>query len=578
MTEDVRSDPGGLVPGEQLAGYQVQEQIGHGGMAVVYRALDLRLGRVVALKVLAPHLIEDEAFRLRFIRESRAAAGVDHPHIIPVYEAGEAGGVLFIAMRYVGHGDVRSLIDTKGRLSLTRTVAIVAQAASALDAAHAHGLVHRDVKPGNMLLALASDDSDHVYLSDFGLSKHSLSPTTLTSTGQFLGTLDYVSPEQIQGHPVDGRADQYALACTTVEMLTGTPPFRHEDSMAVMWAQIESPPPSVTQRRPGLAPAVDDVIAIAMAKSPTNRYPTCREFAAALTVAVESRRPRTAPAEIRTDRPDLQSAPAWPSDKQAASHQAGVDGNGSDPAGPGLAGPDQAGPHLAGPYQAGPAQAGPDQAGSDQPGAERGELMVPGTRLDNLPARINPVDYAAHEPVHPLRPADAPAVRTWPHRLEQASWARGSRFTRRGRNLTLAALAGLVVLAGAAGIGYKLAHGQQVPAHPHGSPSAGAGVTGNQADQIVRRYFGDINHHRFRAAYQLSDRSETYANFRAGFAGTKRDIVRITNTNGNVVTAVLKALQTDGSVKTFRGTYTVTNGTITNTDVHLLGQTQPTTS
>jgi serine/threonine protein kinase len=553
VTEDVRSDPGGLVPGEQLAGYQVQEQIGHGGMAVVYRALDLRLGRVVALKVLAPHLIEDEAFRQRFIRESRAAAGVDHPHIIPVYEAGEAGGVLFIAMRYVGHGDVRSLIDTKGRLPLARTVAIVAQAASALDAAHAHGLVHRDVKPGNMLLALASDDSDHVYLSDFGLSKHSLSPTTLTSTGQFLGTLDYVSPEQIQGHPVDGRADQYALACTTVEMLTGTPPFRHEDSMAVMWAQIESPPPSVTQRRPGLSPAVDEVIAVAMAKSPTSRYPTCREFAAALTVAVESRRPRTAPAEIRTDRPDLQSAPAWPGDKQAANHQAGVDGNGSDPAGPGLAGPDQA-------------------------AAEPGERMVPGTLLDNLPARINPVDYAAHEPIHPLRPTGAPAGRTWQHRLDQASWARGSRFTRRGRNLTLAALAGLVVLAGAAGIGYKLAHGQQVPPHPQGSTSAGTGATGNQADQIVRRYFGDINHHRFRAAYQLSDRSETYANFRAGFAGTKRDIVRITSTNGNVVTAVLKALQTDGSVKTFQGTYTVTNGTITKTDVHLLGQTQPTTS
>ena len=184
-------------------------------MAVVYRALDLRLGRLVALKVLAPHLGEDEAFRQRFIRESRAAAGVDHPHIIPVFEAGEAGGVLFIAMRYVSHGDVRSLIDAEGRLSPARTATITSQVASALDAAHAHGLVHRDVKPGNILLGQASgSDADHVYLSDFGLSKHSLTPSTLTSTGQFLGTLDYVSPEQIQGHPVDGRADQYALACT----------------------------------------------------------------------------------------------------------------------------------------------------------------------------------------------------------------------------------------------------------------------------------------------------------------------------------------------------------------------------
>src|SRR5271165_1073916 len=187
-------------------------------MAVVYRALDLRLGRLVALKVLAPHLGEDEAFRQRFMRESRAAAGVDHPHIVPVFEAGEAAGVLFIAMRYVADGDVRSLIETEGSVSPSRTARITSQVASALDAAHAHGLVHRDVKPANILLDVkpanillgqaSGSDMDHVYLSDFGLSKHSLTPSTLTSTGQFLGTLDYVSPEQIQGHPIDGRADQ----------------------------------------------------------------------------------------------------------------------------------------------------------------------------------------------------------------------------------------------------------------------------------------------------------------------------------------------------------------------------------
>ena len=231
MTQDIHSGPGDLAPGEQLAGYEIQERIGRGGMAVVYRALDLRLGRLVALKVLAPHLGEDEAFRQRFIRESRAAAGVDHPHIIPVFEAGEAGGVLFIAMRYVAGGDVRSLIEAEGRLSPARTARITSQVASALDAAHARGLVHRDVKPANILLGQASgSDTDHVYLSDFGLSKHSLTPSTLTSTGQFLGTLDYVSPEQIQGHPIDGRADQYALACAVAEMLTGSavPAGRHD--------------------------------------------------------------------------------------------------------------------------------------------------------------------------------------------------------------------------------------------------------------------------------------------------------------------------------------------------------------
>ena len=269
MTQDIRSGPGDLAPGEQLAGYEIQQQIGRGGMAVVYRALDLRLGRLVALKVLAPHLGEDEAFRQRFMRESRAAAGVDHPHIIPVFEAGEAAEVLFIAMRYVRQGDVRSLIEAQGPLSPARTAAITSQVASALDAAHTHGLVHRDVKPANMLLGQASGtDADHVYLSDFGLSKHSLTPSTLTSTGQFLGTLDYVSPEQIQGQPVDGRADQYALACTVVEILTGAPPFRRDDSMALMWAQLESAPPRLTERRPELPAAVDEVIAAAMAKSP----------------------------------------------------------------------------------------------------------------------------------------------------------------------------------------------------------------------------------------------------------------------------------------------------------------------
>src|SRR5215472_5483967 len=165
-------------------------------MAIVYRALDLRLGRVVALKVLAPHLGQDEAFRQRFIRESRAAAGVEHPHIVPVFEAGESDGVLFIAMRYISGGDVRSLIETTGPLSPVRTAAIAGQVAAALDAAHARGLVHRDVKPANILLGQASgSDADHVYLSDFGLSKNSLTPSTLTSTGQFLGTLDYVAPE-----------------------------------------------------------------------------------------------------------------------------------------------------------------------------------------------------------------------------------------------------------------------------------------------------------------------------------------------------------------------------------------------
>jgi serine/threonine-protein kinase len=267
-------------------------------MAVVYRALDIRLDRHVALKILAPGLALDDAFRQRFIRESRAAAAVDHPHIIPVFEAGEADGVLFIAMRYVHGGDVRLLLDTDGALSAGRAADIITQVASALDAAHSHGLVHRDVKPGNMLLdsTWGSGRQDHVYLSDFGLSKQSLSVTGLTSTGQFLGTLDYVAPEQIEGRAVDGRADLYALACASFEILCGTLPFQRDQGLAVVWAQLSEAPPSLCARRPELPVAVDAVLAQAMAKAPADRYPTCLVFATALHDALGLRPGSASPA------------------------------------------------------------------------------------------------------------------------------------------------------------------------------------------------------------------------------------------------------------------------------------------
>ncbi|MEP7024857.1 MAG: serine/threonine-protein kinase, partial [Actinomycetota bacterium] len=226
MSNEIPTSPGGFSAGSQIAGYQLEEQIGRGGMAVVFRAHDPRLGRRVALKILAPELARDDAFRQRFIRESRAAAAVDHPHIIPVFEAGEAEGVLFIAMRYVVGRDVRTLLDEHGPLAAARVAVIVTQVAAALDAAHTAGLIHRDVKPANMLLdaAAGSGRPDHIYLSDFGLSKRSVSSSGLTGTGQFLGTLDYVAPEQIEGKAVEGAADQYALAGAAFEMLGGQPP------------------------------------------------------------------------------------------------------------------------------------------------------------------------------------------------------------------------------------------------------------------------------------------------------------------------------------------------------------------
>jgi serine/threonine-protein kinase len=284
----VVNDERGPVPdGARVAGYRLDEQIGRGGMAVVYRAYDLQLDRQVALKVLDPVLAGDGDFQQRFIRESRAAAAVDHPNIIPVFAAGEADGVLFIAMRYVSGPDVRTLIDSTGPLGARQTVDIVTQVAAALDTAHGRGLVHRDVKPANMLLdpAPGGSRSDHVYLSDFGLSKQALTSLGLTATGQLVGTLDYVAPEQIENRPVDGRSDLYSLACAAFEMLGGTPPFRRDQHLALLWAQLSEPPPPLTSRRPDLPPAVDQVMAKALAKSPGDRYPRCLDFAAALRAA-----------------------------------------------------------------------------------------------------------------------------------------------------------------------------------------------------------------------------------------------------------------------------------------------------
>ncbi|MCL6670313.1 MULTISPECIES: serine/threonine-protein kinase [Streptomyces] len=277
--------------GRQVAGYRIEREIGRGGMAVVYRALDLRLERTVALKLLAPELARNDTFRRRFTHESRAAAAIDHPHIVPVYEAGETDGVLYIAMRYVDGSDLRHLLDRRGPLAPSTTLRIAAQVASALDAAHEHGLVHRDVKPGNILVARGtdSDHPEHTYLTDFGLTKKSLSLTGFTSVGQFVGTLDYVAPEQISGRPVDGRCDVYGFACVIYETLAGRPPFRRDDDMALLWAHQYDQPPPLTEFRPDLPAAVDTVFDRALAKSPDDRHDSCLAFVAALRAAVAGR-------------------------------------------------------------------------------------------------------------------------------------------------------------------------------------------------------------------------------------------------------------------------------------------------
>ncbi|HEV2370759.1 MAG TPA: protein kinase [Streptosporangiaceae bacterium] len=277
----------GFRAGSLLAGYRLEAQVGAGGFAVVFRARDQRLDRTVALKILTPTLTADPAFRRRFIAESRAAAAVDDPHIIPVHEAGEADGVLFIAMRFVQGGDLRRVLDREGALAPGRAAEVISPVASALDAAHAAGLVHRDVKPANILVDARPGRPDHVYLSDFGVSKGAVSSVSLTGTGQFLGTPDYSAPEQIEGRGVDGRTDQYALACVAYQILTGEVPFERDQGMAVLLAHLSAPPPSLVSQRPDLPEAADRVLARGLAKAQEQRFGSCGAFADALREALD---------------------------------------------------------------------------------------------------------------------------------------------------------------------------------------------------------------------------------------------------------------------------------------------------
>jgi serine/threonine-protein kinase len=270
---------------EKIADYRVDRCVSQGSTAAVYLAQDEHLRRPVALKVLAPELARDAAFSDQVIRESRAVAAVRHPHVLPVYDAGRASGILYVAMHYARGGSARSLLSWTGPLPAGRAWRIIAQIASALDAAHAQGLVHRDVRPANILLEASDPSGEHAYLSDFGLSKH-LSPEYLIATGHYTETLDYAAPEQIEGHAISGRADLYSLACAGFELLCGVPPFGHDQGLTVMYAHLYAPPPRVTERRADLTAAADRVLATALAKNPADRYPSCGEFAEELRSAL----------------------------------------------------------------------------------------------------------------------------------------------------------------------------------------------------------------------------------------------------------------------------------------------------
>jgi serine/threonine protein kinase len=272
-----------------IAGYRLDGHVGQGSRAVVYLARDERLRRRVALKVMRPELARDPGFRTRMISESRAAAALGHPHIVPVFEADEADGVLYAAMRYMTGGDARSLLSRHGPLPLGYAWRMVAQLASALDTAHAHGVLHRDVRPANILLD--GDDAggrtagSHAYLSDFGMSQVFPAGQVITAD-QAAGMLDYLAPEQIEGRAADGRADQYSLACAAFEFLCGMPPFGPDQGQTLMYAQIYADPPAASARRAGIPPAIDSVLASALAKDPVGRYPSCGRFAEELRAAL----------------------------------------------------------------------------------------------------------------------------------------------------------------------------------------------------------------------------------------------------------------------------------------------------
>jgi serine/threonine protein kinase len=271
-----------LSPGSTIAGYEIESVVGSGGIGILYRARQLRLDRPVALKLVEPEVAREPVVRERLRREARTVAALDHPNVVPLYEAGEENGTVYIVTRWVEGTELGTLIRRDGPLDPARAARIAAQIASALDVAHEKGLIHRDVKPSNVIVAA----DDHVYLTDFGLTKRAESVSGFTAAGEMLGTIDYVAPEQIEGGEAVARGDVYGLGCMLFEMLSGAPPFAgHSGGMAKMWAHLNAEPPSVREQWGDVPQALDDLIRQALAKRPDAR-PSAAEFGEAALRAV----------------------------------------------------------------------------------------------------------------------------------------------------------------------------------------------------------------------------------------------------------------------------------------------------
>jgi CheY-like chemotaxis protein/predicted Ser/Thr protein kinase len=273
--------------GTEIAGYRIEERIGRGGMGVVYRAQHMNLQRRAAIKIIAPEFAETKGFRSRFIREARIAAALQHPNIVTVYDAGQAGQTLYIAMQFIRGSDLAAILRDETRLRPYRAIDVCRQVASALDAAHGMGLIHRDVKPGNVLI-----EGRRAYLTDFGLTKRSGSTkTALTQAGELVGTIHYVAPEQIEGAQVDARTDVYSLACLLFHCLTGDVPFSRDTDVAVIYAHLSETAPRLSDVRPELPAGLDAVIAKGLEKSPDRRFQSCSDLMSAARVVLDAAGP-----------------------------------------------------------------------------------------------------------------------------------------------------------------------------------------------------------------------------------------------------------------------------------------------
>jgi len=279
-----------LSDGDEFAGYRIERRLGRGGMGILYLALEPGLERRVALKLIAPEAAGDEVFSRRFAEESRIAASIEHPNVVPIYAAGEEAGVPYIAMRYVAGADLARRLAREGRLSPQLAVDLIVQIGNGLDAIHAAGLVHRDVKPANVLLS-GDGGGDHAYITDFGVARNVTTESGLTQTGRFVGTLDYVAPEQISGDAIDARVDVYALGCLLFKLLTGEVPFPREGDAARLFAHLNDPPPAPSLHVPEVSMALDDVVIRAMSKGPDERYPSAGDLGRAAQAALRGERP-----------------------------------------------------------------------------------------------------------------------------------------------------------------------------------------------------------------------------------------------------------------------------------------------